>query len=272
MNVALALQQARIEIPLSEARLLLQHVLSCAHADLVAHPERLLAPEAAETFNALTARRARGEPIAYLTGSREFYGRSFSVTPAVLIPRPETELLVILALEKMRDMKAPRILDLGTGSGVLAITLMLELPRAGITAVDHSLEALAIARTNAARLGARVRWMQSDWLSALHDECFDLIVANPPYVAVADPHLHQGDLRFEPQQALISGGDGLDDIRRIIGAAPAHLDSGGWLLFEHGYDQAQYCRTLLASAGFNQAASWRDLAQIERVSGGMNLD
>ena len=263
-TVARLLDEARASVPLSEARLLLRHVLGVTHAALEAHPEREVSPRETADFHTLAMRRAAGEPIAYLTGHREFYGLEFHVTPAVLIPREETELLVEIAVEK----PARRILDLGTGSGCLAIAVARELPRAQVTAVDVSAAALDVARENAARHGATVRFVQGDWFAPLGGERFDLILANPPYVAEADPHLAQGDVRFEPRSALAAGPDGLDDIRRIVAAAAAHLVAGGRLVFEHGYDQAQAVAALLAQAGFVAIEQRRDLAGIPRVTGG----
>ncbi|NVN88948.1 MAG: peptide chain release factor N(5)-glutamine methyltransferase [Rhodopseudomonas sp.] len=267
MSIAAALARARQLIPISEARLLLRHVLGCSPAWLEAHRDDALPGESAERFDALVARRAAGEPVAYLTGTREFYGRDFAVSPAVLIPRPETELLVDLGKEAVAGIKAPRILDLGAGSGCVAISLALELPHADLTAVDISPAALAVAQGNAARLGARVRFLKSDWFAALENQCFDLIVGNPPYVAAGDPHLDSGDLRFEPALALACGVDGLDAIRHILTHAPAHLNPGARLLFEHGYDQAEAIAELLRT-GFAQPDQHRDLAGIVRVSGG----
>ncbi len=263
-TVARLLDEARASVPLSEARLLLRHVLGVTHAALEAHPEREVSPRETADFHTLAMRRAAGEPIAYLTGHREFYGLEFHVTPAVLIPREETELLVEIAVEK----PARRILDLGTGSGCLAIAVASELPQAQVTAVDASAAALAVARENAARHGATVRFVQGDWFAPLGGERFDLILANPPYVAEADPHLAQGDVRFEPRSALAAGPDGLEDIRRIAAAAAAHLHAGGRLVFEHGYDQAQAVAALLAQAGFVAIEQRRDLAGIPRVTGG----
>ena len=263
-TVRLLLDEARISMPLREARLLLRHVLGVTHAALEAHPEREVSPRETADFHTLAMRRAAGEPIAYLTGHREFYGLEFHFTPAVLIPREETELLVEIAVEK----PARRILDLGTGSGCLAIAVARELPRAQVTAVDVSAAALDVARENAARHGATVRFVQGDWFAPLGGERFDLILANPPYVAEADPHLAQGDVRFEPRGALAAGPDGLDDIRRIAAAAAAHLVAGGRLVFEHGYDQAQAVAALLAQAGFVAIEQRRDLAGIPRVTGG----
>lgn len=264
MNVAAALQEARAGMPLREARLLLCHVLGLSPAALEAHPEGKVSPADTATFRALVARRAAGEPIAYLTGHREFYGLDFHVTPDVLIPREETELLVGLALEA----KAARILELGTGSGCLAVAVAKHLPPAEVTAVDVSAAALIVARENAVRHGVKVRFLQGDWFAPLAGERFDLILANPPYVAEADPHLAQGDVRFEPREALCAGPDGLDDIRRIVAQAPAHLVADGRLWFEHGYDQAPAAAELLAAAGFADIVQRRDLAGILRVSGG----
>jgi release factor glutamine methyltransferase len=265
--VAQALEQAGAAIPLREARLLLQHVLGASHAELATHPERRLSAEEAARFAALAMRRAAGEPVAYLLGEAEFYSLDFRVTPDVLIPRPETELLVDIALEKMADC-ACRILDLGTGSGCLAVTLARHLPQAQVTAVDVSPAALAVARRNAERHGVALRLVQSDWFAALDDERYDLIVSNPPYIAAGDAHLAQGDLRFEPPQALASGIDGLDALRRIVAAAPRYLEAGGWFFFEHGYDQAAAAAQLLAQAGFTHIAQRADLAGILRVAGG----
>ncbi|MDT3736762.1 MAG: peptide chain release factor N(5)-glutamine methyltransferase [Denitratisoma sp.] len=264
MNVAAALEEARAAIPLREARLLLCHVLGVSHAALEAHPEGKVSLQDTARFRELAARRAAGEPLAYLTGQREFYGLDFHVTPAVLIPREETELLVDIALER----PARRILDLGTGSGCLAIAVAKSLPQSEVTAVDVSAAALAVARVNAARHGVAVRFLQGDWFAPLAGERFDLILANPPYVAEADPHLAQGDVRFEPHSALAAGPEGLDDIRRIVAGAGAHLAPGGRLYFEHGYDQARPVAALLDAAGFVAIEHRRDLAGILRVTGG----
>lgn len=264
-TIAAALARARRAIPPAEARLLLCHLLDRNTAWIEAHRDDALAAAAYERFDALVARRAVGEPVAYLLGTREFYGRDFAVSPAVLIPRPETELLVDLV---KAGPCAPRILDLGTGSGCVAITLALELPQAEVWAVDASPAALTVAQANARRLGARVQLRESDWFAALEGERFDLIVSNPPYIADGDPHLNEGDLRFEPALALNCGVDGLDAIRRIAAAAPVHLNFGGRLLFEHGYDQAEAVASLLRAAGFAEIEQYRDLAGIVRVSGG----
>jgi release factor glutamine methyltransferase len=266
MKLGEAIAGARKLIPAAEARLLLMHAASVTATDIAAHPERDLPSTKLPGFMSLVARRAAGEPIAYLLGRREFYGREFKVTPAVLIPRPETELLVETALAKVSRGDTPRILDLGSGSGCVAITLALELG-GEVTAVDLSSEALVVACDNAARLGARVDFVQSDWFSAVEGQ-FELIVGNPPYVAEGDPHLAEGDLRFEPMAALACGADGLAAIRRILAEAPKHLAPGGWLFLEHGYDQAEAMRGLLAQAGFAAIEQHRDLAGIVRVSGG----
>lgn len=268
VDIASALNWARRRIELMDARLLLRHVLQCPAAHLVTWPEERVSAVDWADFRALVERRAAGEPVAYLLGEREFYGRSFAVTPAVLIPRPETELLIELAIAHCGADAGRRVLDMGTGSGVLAVSLALELADAEVTALDRSREALWVAMANAARLGASVSFVQSDWFGALGAERYHLIVANPPYVAAADPHLEEGDLRFEPLTALASGPDGVDDLSEIIAGAPAHLERGGWLFVEHGYDQSARVRGLLADAGFGAIASWRDLAGIERASGG----
>lgn len=261
-----AQQLARGRIPASEARMLLCHLLGCGAAQISAYPERPLTEALAQNFVELLARRIAGEPMAYLLGVREFYGRDFAVGPAVLIPRPDTELIIELALELLgRDTRAP-ILDLGTGSGALAVTLALELPTSQVMAVDFSAAALDVARHNGERLGARVAWRESDWFTGVDATGFGLIVSNPPYIAEGDPHLSQGDLRFEPPTALASGPDGLDDLRRIIHAAPGFLADDGWLLLEHGYDQAGLVRDLLDQAGYRDIRSARDLASIERVT------
>jgi release factor glutamine methyltransferase len=271
-TVASALETARAKLPASEARLLLGHVLGRPTAWLIAHDDTVLDETVLLGFASLVARRAGGEPMAYLLGYREFFGREFSVSPAVLIPRTETELMIELALTKVgADDTAKgqtKILDLGTGSGCIAITLALEIPQAFVTATDASAAALVAAQRNAERHGAKVRLLQSDWYSALDDECFDLIVANPPYIAATDPHLAVGDLRCEPLAALSGGADGLDALRRIIAATPAHLAAGGQLWLEHGYDQAAAVSELLVAAGLVGIEQHRDLAGIVRVSGG----
>lgn len=253
-------------LPLTEARALLAHVTGRPREHWIAHDDEALPAGEAGRFEALAARRRAGEPLAYLLGVREFHGREFRVAPAVLIPRPETELLCEAALA--RAPRAARILDLGTGSGVIAITLALECPGADVTATDVSPDALAIAEANAGRLGAAVRFLQGPWYAPLGEARFDLVVSNPPYIAAGDPHLGEGDLRYEPRQALTDEADGLSALRSIVAGAPVHLEPGGRLCLEHGYDQAAAVRALLAQAGFVEVESLRDLAGIERVSVG----
>lgn len=257
------------EIDAVDARVLLRALLRVSDVYLMAHGERTLTAAEERQYRELIGRRVAGEPVAYITGEREFYGRCFAVSPAVLIPRPETELLVELALERLPLCTAARVLDLGSGSGCVALTIALERGAARVTATDRSDAALAVARKNAQRLGAgTVEFKSGDWFAAVGNDTFDLIVSNPPYIASGDAHLAQGDLRFEPAAALAAGADGLADIRVIVAGARAHLEPGGWLLLEHGYDQAARCRALLAQAGFSDVRSWYDLARIERVSGG----
>lgn len=258
---------ARSGLPLLEARMLAERAFGQSRAWLIAHADEEADAAAAAVFAALAERRCQGEPVAYLLGEREFFGLEMRVTPAVLIPRPETELLVELALARIPGDAPLRVLDLGTGSGAIAVTLAQQRPRARLTAVDVDYAALSIARANAARHKVSVRFFCGDWFGALQGERFELIVANPPYVAAADPHLAQGDVRFEPRRALVAGADGLDCIRAIIASAGAHLVPGAWLLLEHGYDQAEACRALFEAQGFLEVQSWPDLAGIARVSG-----
>ncbi len=255
---------ARIEV-----QCLLQAVLQVNRAWLLTHPEQSLDAGQYARYMALFERRLTGEPIAYLLGEREFYGLTFRVSPATLIPRPETELLVVLALQHISQHGACRVLDLGTGSGAIALSIADARPEAKVFAVDASVASLEVAQFNAQQLGlGNVSLLQSDWFSALNGERFDIIVSNPPYVAAEDAHLTQGDVRFEPHTALASGVDGLDDIRCIAAQAKKYLNLNGRLLFEHGYDQATRVRALLQQAGFTDVFSARDLAGIERVSGG----
>ena len=250
-------------LPAREARILLAHGLGISHATLAAHPERVIEAARAAEIEMAFARRRAGEPVAYITGEREFYGFALNVTPSVLIPRPETELLVELALARLHE--GERLLDLGTGSGAIAIALALSRPALEVSACDASPEALEIARENAARLGAKLRLIQSDWFSALEGERFHAIVANPPYIASGDPHLAQGDLRFEPRHALEAGPSGLEAIAAIVAAAPIHLLPGGWIAIEHGYDQGPACERLLREAGFIEVSDHTDLAGLPRV-------
>jgi release factor glutamine methyltransferase len=252
-----------------EVELLLGHALGKDRAWLYAHADDALAVDGALRFHALLMRRAAGEPIAYIVGRREFWSLDLTVGPDVLIPRPETELLVELALQRVGQNIQVDIADLGTGSGAIALAIARERPHARVLATDASMAALAVARENAGRLGiGNVGFAQGDWCAGLGERRFDLIVSNPPYVAEGDAHLQQGDLRFEPRAALASGTDGLDAIRSIVTAAPAYLQPRGWLLFEHGHDQGGASRDLLAESGIVEIFTAPDLEQRERVSGG----
>lgn len=252
-----------------EAALLLCHVLGVSDAWLVAHAGDAVDVAHDKAFIALAARRARGEPVAYLLGTRGFRDLDLCVTPDVLIPRPETELLVELALQRMPPEAAYAVADLGTGSGAVALAIAKACPQARVMATDASAAALQVAQGNAERLGLRnVGFAHGDWCTALGDACFDLIVSNPPYIAAGDPHLHEGDLRFEPAAALASGADGLDAIRVIVRDARVHLFEGGWLLFEHGFEQGPAVHQLLARNGYAEVFTKRDLEDRERVSGG----
>lgn len=251
----------------ADAELLLAHVLGRTRAWLFAWPEH--EPDASQVaqFGRLVDARERGEPIAYLIGHRGFWTFDLRVTSAVLIPRPETERLVELALERVPADATCRVADLGTGSGAIALALASERPHASVLATDASVDALAVARANAGRLGLRnVEFAQGDWCGALGDAVFDVVASNPPYIADGDAHLAQGDLRFEPASALSSGADGLDAIRTIVAQAPAHLAVDGWLLLEHGWGQAAAVRALLESSSYLEVGSFRDNAQHERVT------
>ena len=301
-----AWRQASGAIPRLDGRLLLEYVCGASHTELLTRPDTPLAPGQAEAYAALVARRAAGEPLAYLTGRAHFRGLDLAVTPDVLIPRDDTEVLVDRALQAIAAWKQGRtpfsegaspnplpvldlqevppaapptpclqVLDLGTGSGAIALALAAEAgPGVAVTAVDRSPAALAVAQGNAQYLGLAVRCVASDWFAALADARFHVIASNPPYVAEGDPHLLGDGLPFEPRGALtdgVAGGDGGACLRAIVAAAPAHLFPGGWLLLEHGYDQGPLCRDLLAAAGFTAVATWTDLAGLDRVSGGQWL-
>lgn len=267
----LALRAAATRLPGPDARheaehLLLQ-VLGRDRAWLFAHGDDSLTEPQAAAFEALLNRRAAGEPLAYLLGRRGFWTLDLQVSPATLIPRPETERLVELALERLPDDRTLRVADLGTGSGAIALALASERPQAQVVATDVSEDALRVAQANArANRIANVAFRCGSWLAPLADERFDLIASNPPYIAEGDPHLGRGDLRFEPPTALSSGADGLDAIREIVATAPAHLLPGGWLLLEHGWDQGAAIRALLLAAGFVEVATWTDLEQRDRVT------
>ncbi|MGB9990309.1 peptide chain release factor N(5)-glutamine methyltransferase [Pseudoduganella rhizocola] len=260
-----ALQRQPLLDPVDQ-RLLVCHALGLSRTALITQSERVLNEEESFRVSELLQRRLDGEPVAYILGQREFYGLPFEVGPAVLIPRPETELLVELALERLPPKG--RVLDMGTGSGAIAVALAHTRPDAQVSALDVSKDALATAARNAASNGATVRFLESSWYAAVGSEQFDLIVSNPPYIAAGDRHLSEGDLRFEPAGALTDHADGLSALRAIIAGAARHLPPQGWLLMEHGYDQPQAVRELLAQAGFSEVQSWADLAGIERVSGG----
>ena len=252
-----------------EAEILLGHALDKSRAWLYAHGDDEISDVAAETFRSLLKRRTAGAPVAYLIGHREFWTLKFVVTPAVLIPRPETELLVELALRHIPQSEKVDIVDLGTGSGAIALSIARERPQARVVATDASEEALSVARINAAQLGiGNVEFIRSDWFDGLSRMMFDVIVSNPPYIASNDNHLSQGDLRFEPRDALASGIDGLDSIRDIVRSAPEHLKPGGDLLIEHGFDQGAAVRELFAQSGFVDISTSRDSEARERVTGG----
>lgn len=275
-TIAGFLTLAHLRIDRLDARLLMQGICGMPHTQIIAEPQTPIAASDWQILLRLLERRAHGEPLAYLLGETEFRGRRFKVTPDVLIPRPETEELVDLARQKLVEMTPQppspspplRCVDLGTGSGIIAVSLKLEHPAAQLHAVDLSLAALAVARQNAQRLGADICFHLGNWLSPLAGQYFDLIVANPPYIAGNDPHLQGDGLPHEPQMALTDGGDGLQCIRTIISAAPRHLKPGGWLLFEHGHDQGEAARALLATSGLSSVFTLPDLAGSERISGG----
>lgn len=252
-----------------DAQLLLLHALGRPQdqrAWLLAHDTDTLPDATWAACESLMRRRLAGEPVAYLVGEKEFHGLGLQVDARVLVPRPDTETLVEWALQCLDGRTAPDVLDLGTGSGAIALAIQHARPDAHVTAVDASADALEVAQANAARLGLAVHLFLADWLEGT-GHGLDLIVSNPPYIVAGDPHL--AALRHEPLQALVSGADGLDDIRRIVQAAPGHLAEGGWLLLEHGHDQAEAVRALLAARGFAEVQSRDDLAGIARCSGGI---
>jgi release factor glutamine methyltransferase len=260
-TLALEPREARLE-----AQILIARALEVNRAWLVAHDRDRPTAHQQHAIETLIARREAGEPVAYILGEREFYGRTFKVSPDVLIPRPDTELLVEAALERLPPDAPARVLDIGTGSGCIALTLALDRPAWQLTAVDISPSALKIAQFNAAHLGARVDFVQSDLFDNLDAAPFDAIVSNPPYVAAADPHLARGDVRFEPAGALTAGPAGLDVLARLIAQAPGHLCPGGWLLLEHGWDQGDKCQGLMAQSGFMDIQTLTDLAGHPRVT------
>jgi release factor glutamine methyltransferase len=252
-----------------DAEVLLGHVLNKPRSWLIAHAGDALSEEHASAYSALVERRKKGEPVAYITGQRGFWSLDLEVTPATLIPRPETELLVELALERLPLNKSARALDLGTGSGAIALAIATERPQIHVTATDASRDALAVAQRNAQRHNIRnVSFVHGDWFAPLTNQRFDVIVSNPPYIESDDPHLRQGDLRYEPPSALASGADGFDDIRRIVRGTPTHLTHGGWLMFEHGWNQGNAARLLLCSMGFVEVFTAQDIEERDRVTGG----
>lgn len=261
-------------LPRLESRLLLQHITQLTHAQLITHDQQILTTPQLAQLHQLHQRRINGEPIAYLIGYKEFFGRTFHVTPDVLIPRPETEQLVEIALSK--TPKNGHILDLGTGSGIIAITLKLERPDLHIYATDISPKALNIAQHNAQQLHAPIQLMQGSWFQALQTHAlakhhFHTIVANPPYIEANDPHLTQGDLRFEPQHALTDFADGYQAIHTLAKEAPTWLHKQGWLIIEHGYQQGYQSRQIFQTAGLTQVQTLTDLAQLDRITLGQYL-
>ena len=253
--------------PRLDAEVLLMHVTGLARTALITRAQESLTAPHEQQFNDLLARRALGEPVAYLTGRREFWSLDLSVTPDVLIPRPETELLVEQALERIPEDADWTIADLGTGSGAIALAIAKERPHCQLIATDHSSAALTVARRNAQRLGIdNIDFRQGDWLAPIAAAKLEMILSNPPYVHAGDPHLTQGDVRFEPMSALVAGADGLDAIQRIAADAKSCLRHGGWLMFEHGYDQAISVRNLLEAFGYGMIATIRDMANQERIT------
>jgi release factor glutamine methyltransferase len=256
-------------LPRLEAQMLLLHALRQplhARAWLLAHDADVLPPDAAQRLEAFAARRLAGQPMAYLTGEKDFHGLRLHIDARVLDPRPDTETLVDWALHLLPLDQPARVLDLGTGSGAIALAIAHRRPQAQVTATDASADALAVARANAQQLGLTVDFRHGDWCAPVAGECFDLILGNPPYIASGDPHLSA--LAHEPRQALLSGPDGLHDLRRIASQAPAHLTPGGWLLLEHGWNQAQAVQALLRATGLGAVQSRNDLAGISRCTGG----
>lgn len=273
MTSSIAALLAQVDLPDSEtaaldAQLLLAHVLQKNRTYLMTWPDQQLSAAELESFNALLTRRRAGEPVAHLLGEQGFWSLDLFVNPDTLIPRPDTERLVEVALD-IGPADRAEVLDLGTGTGAIALALAAERPRWQLTGADRIASALELTERNRQRLQLpNVQLVQSDWLSAFNDVHFDLIVSNPPYIAAGDPHLSQGDLRFEPISALVSGADGLDDIRHLVQQSPMHLAHDGWLLLEHGWQQAGAVRELLTQRGFTDVQSWLDLAGHQRISGG----
>ena len=268
-TVKAALEELMTQMDRTDAVVIMAEVLGVNRAWIAANPMKILTETQDAQIDMLGVQRAMGRPVAYLLNRREFYGRDFALDSAVLIPRPETETLVEAALARMGPKDS--FLDLGTGSGAIAVTLACQRPESSGVATDVSPAALRVARGNAERhlCDARVEFLEGSWYAPVGERRFDVIAANPPYVAAGDPHLAKGDLRFEPSEALTDGSpDGLASIRAIVTGAPAHLKAGGWLLLEHGFDQAEAVRAILEAAGFASIISLPDLAGIPRVAGG----
>lgn len=269
---AARLHAAGSSSPRVDAEYLLLHVLKKTPVWLRTHDEVRLSPHDEEHFEKLLKRRLQGEPVAYITGSRGFWSLELSVNASTLIPRPETEMLVEFALEKLPLDEPSPVLDLGTGSGAIALAVKTERPVSMVTAVDASAAALEVAIGNARRLDLEVEFLHSSWFAALAERRFALVLANPPYINPDDEHLGQGDVRFEPLNALVSAQEGLQDLRRIISAAPRHLQSGGWLALEHGYDQGEAVRALMHEASFACVETRLDLGGQERITLGVWRD
>ncbi len=272
-TISQALTQARHQLqtsspsPASDASILLCHVLDCSSSHLIAWPDKQLSDDQSQRYNALIEERRKGKPVAYITGEKEFWSLLLKVTPAVLIPRPETEILVEFALEALKHNPKAEIADLGTGSGAIACALASEQPGWHITATDTSAEALAIARQNAETHQLHnIDFVQGHWFEALQREDYDMVISNPPYVAAEDPHLGQGDVRFEPDDALSAGIQGMDDIEAIAREAADHLVAGGWLAVEHGYDQQQLVHDCFARNGFVDITQQADLSGTPRIT------
>ncbi len=265
-------KQLETESSRVDAELLLGFVLQKNNAWLMAHGDDELPDESHRKFSSLLDRRKAGEPIAHIIGSRGFWTLDLAVTADTLIPRPETELLVELAISKCLPYKKLRVLDLGSGTGAIALAIATECKNAEVIAVDKSAAAIGVAQGNARVNNLPVEFKLSDWFSALENQKFDLVVSNPPYIPEQDPHLSQGDLRFEPLSALVSGVDGLDDIRKIISQAPNHCLPKAWLMIEHGFDQGEAIRTLFSNAGFSNVETVQDLEQRDRVTMGQWLE
>ena len=255
-----------------DAELLLAHVIKQTRTWLYTWPDHIPVIAEQNLYLELLRRRQSGVPIAYLTGKQAFWKIELNITEDVLIPRPETELLIEITLEKLAGIKQARVADLGTGSGAIALALANENPDWEITASDISAQAIDLAMQNAEMLETgNVNFQVGNWLEALPDISFHAIVSNPPYIETGDPHLEQGDVRFEPEQALSSGADGLADIRKIVAQSPQHLESKGWLLLEHGYKQGEAVRIIFAENSFDEIKTYRDLAGHERVTIGQQF-